>query len=165
MITKFKIFENKNNDYKITLDKEEMLSDYIYTALWTEESVDDQSFDGYDIDDFTEEEKDLIRKDIEKFINLLEKKLETIGDKQIIKVINKLDPIDIGGDIWLTRNGHGSGFWDRDYCDIEFTPGNNPYGKAYKLCSIMTEVADEIGGVELIFEKPIKDYEIKRFKI
>lgn len=25
-----------------------------------------------------------------------------------------LDPSQLGHDLWLTRNGHGTGFWDRD---------------------------------------------------
>jgi hypothetical protein len=28
-----------------------------------------------------------------------------------------LDPAQVGGDFWLTRNGHGTGFWDRGHPD------------------------------------------------
>lgn len=27
--------------------------------------------------------------------------------------LNELDPIQVGHDLWFTRNGHGVGFWDR----------------------------------------------------
>jgi hypothetical protein len=27
--------------------------------------------------------------------------------------LSKFDPAQIGHDLWLTRNGHGAGFWDR----------------------------------------------------
>lgn len=27
--------------------------------------------------------------------------------------LNELDPVQVGHDLWYTRNGHGVGFWDR----------------------------------------------------
>jgi len=27
--------------------------------------------------------------------------------------LNEFDPVQIGHDLWLTRNGHGAGFWDK----------------------------------------------------
>jgi len=27
--------------------------------------------------------------------------------------LTQFDPVQIGHDLWLTRNGHGAGFWDR----------------------------------------------------
>jgi hypothetical protein len=27
--------------------------------------------------------------------------------------LSQFDPVQIGHDLWLTRNGHGTGFWDR----------------------------------------------------
>lgn len=47
-------------------------------------------------------------KDCERFVNLLpEQALEAI------------EPSDMGMDFWLTRNRHGTGFWDNDSVEIE----------------------------------------------
>ena len=32
-------------------------------------------------------------------------------------VFEELSPDKVGHDLWLTRNGHGAGFWDGDYAD------------------------------------------------
>lgn len=32
--------------------------------------------------------------------------------------LNDIEPEDIGHDLWLTRNGHGAGFWDRGLGDV-----------------------------------------------
>lgn len=29
--------------------------------------------------------------------------------------VRAYDPAQLGHDLWLTRNGHGAGFWDRDF--------------------------------------------------
>jgi len=31
--------------------------------------------------------------------------------------LNEVEPFDLGMDFWLTRNGHGVGFWDRSYSE------------------------------------------------
>lgn len=51
------------------------------------------------------------------------------------KYMKYLDPIQCGHDFYLTRNGHGSGFWDRGYhekiakhlCDI-----SKEFGESYE---------------------------------
>jgi len=168
MITEFKIFEN-NNNFKINYDIDKVLVGYINVALWIEEDrYFDENIDirNYSIDDFTEEEKTVIKIDIRKFFKLLETELEKIGDKNIIRYINRnLDEETMGYDLWLTRNGHGSGFWSDELFDIEFIPDNNPYGKPYNLGEIMSQIAEKMGVDDLYFEKPYKDKKIKQFKI
>jgi hypothetical protein len=41
-----------------------------------------------------------------------------------------------GHDFWLTRNGHGAGFWDRgnDPCFEELTRASEPYGSVDLYC-------------------------------
>lgn len=81
---------NENND--------EMLNAYLDTALWTEELDGD-----FDRDDIDPKSKEDAKKDCDLF-------------KSMIKdIINELDLSQIGHDFWLTRNGHGAGFWDGDY--------------------------------------------------
>lgn len=51
-----------------------------------------------------------------------------------------LDWKQIGHDLWLTRNGHGVGFWDREEI----------YGDG--LCRILTAMAKAMGGHDVTFE-------------
>ena len=44
--------------------------------------------------------------DIKEFTNLLND-----------STLDEVKPFDLGMDFWLTRNGHGTGFWDRDYSE------------------------------------------------
>ena len=59
--------------------------------------------DHFEIEDFTVEAVRLAKKDCEAFQNSNEFDLE---DEDIETA---------GHDFWLTRNGHGAGFWDGDY--------------------------------------------------
>ena len=47
-----------------------------------------------------------------------------------------------GRDLWLTRNGHGAGFWDRGdtYKDVD---------SGYDFASLLTEAAERLGSTEL----------------
>ncbi|MEU6263714.1 hypothetical protein [Saccharopolyspora shandongensis] len=44
----------------------------------------------------------------------------------------ELDPEQCGHDFWLTRNGHGAGFWDRELAVLgeRLTAAAKPYGEA-----------------------------------
>lgn len=44
-----------------------------------------------------------------------------------------LDPTQCGHDFWLTRNGHGAGFWDRGLGAVgdRLTAACRPYGEVY----------------------------------
>ena len=35
------------------------------------------------------------------------------GGEEPVEGVDKLNPTQLGHDLWLTRNGHGTGFWDR----------------------------------------------------
>lgn len=39
--------------------------------------------------------------------------LAAIGGNNPVDGFDDLDPEQLGHDLWLTRNGHGTGFWDR----------------------------------------------------
>jgi len=60
----------------------------------------------FDIYDFPESEIDKAQADIDRFLELIEH-LDT----------SDYDDSDLMHDFWLTRNGHGAGFWDGDYPD------------------------------------------------
>lgn len=77
---------------------------YLETALWS--SVDDNGDpldSNYSIEDLSVEARELANKDTTAFFE---------------KAGALLDNYDYGTamhDFWLTRNGHGAGFWDGDY--------------------------------------------------
>jgi hypothetical protein len=52
-------------------------------------------------------------------------------------LLHGLDPMQIGHDLWLTRNGHGVGFWDRGLGDRGDTLS--------EICRAMGEVDTYVG--------------------
>ena len=89
------------------------LEQYLVTALWS--SIDDKENpfdDNYSIDDFSEKALKQADKDCDLF-------LEKVRELSLLDkiYIGLLDETDIAHDFWLTRQGHGAGFWDGDYPD------------------------------------------------
>lgn len=79
---------------------------YLRTILWAEIDDQDEPLDGsYDIGDFAPEAIALASADVNRFI------AENAAD--IMAVPQSMDRVIT--DFWLTRNGHGAGFWDGDY--------------------------------------------------
>ena len=82
------------------------LEQYLATALWSSNDDKENPFDdNYSIYDFSEKALKQADKDCDLFI-------EKAGD-----LLNGFDETDIAHDFWLTRQGHGAGFWDGDYPD------------------------------------------------
>jgi hypothetical protein len=87
------------------LNKEFILQ-YLNTALWSSCDIDsdeplDRAFSVTDIDLST------IKKAVKDCLNFIE-----IAEKN--DYFPSVDYSQYGHDFWLTRNGHGTGFWDRD---------------------------------------------------
>lgn len=83
-------------------DLEQMVNGYLEAAVWTD-SPDDGTEWGQLSQDATEKAK----KDCQSFAlkaHLAGIPLESLKDAAYQQ---------IGHDLWLTRNGHGAGFWDR----------------------------------------------------
>jgi len=136
------ILITEDNNYKTILSEEdinEILNGYIECALWTEEerlqqetNHEEENDDGDDDDDeiekfiklqnnfnnkdfnvFVSDDIDVDSKidaylDIKKFIN-------TAGKVAVDEAISENGLFKLGMDIWFTRNGHGSGFFDHSY--------------------------------------------------
>lgn len=102
------------------------LDSYIETALW---SSADQTEDGEEImmEDYevSEDFKEKARVDISNFINEI-REAELLGDLDIEQVAH---------DFWLTRNGHGTGFWDGDY-EKELGKELTKRAEAYGSCNL-----------------------------
>lgn len=81
---------------------EEMLTGYIECALWSSMHGEDH-FDELDYD-LSEPTREGMEEDCKRF-------LEKIDHASLR--FEEMNPEQIGHDFWLTRNGHGAGFWDR----------------------------------------------------
>lgn len=120
MIKKFFEFNNK-----IEHDIDSIVSSYLEAVIFTEydngvtiteedpeydEDGDNiiYPFNDKSVDDFSDEAKNQAYEEIAWFIDNAGSAIDDITDESI------------GHDIWLTRNGHGAGFWDKGYdSDIE----------------------------------------------
>ena len=101
------------------IDRDAFLTAYIECALWssndmTDESGGDPLDANYDESDLAEETRASMKKDCDDFIDANEKLLEKAHQTRMSKrTSNTYDESYSGHDFWLTRNGHGAGFWDR----------------------------------------------------
>lgn len=86
------------------MNKSTVFKHYLICALWSSIDDDGEPLDAvYSIDDIAPETLTQMEKEVSDFIDDNEALLTESGqsDEQI------------GHDFWLTRNGHGAGFWDR----------------------------------------------------
>ena len=112
-----------------TIQKDPMLRHYIATALWssTDESDEcggDPLDDNYGVDDLADETLAGMAEDCAEF------------ERQARHVLDKIEDLDyglVGHDFWLTRNGHGAGFWDGNWGAFgdELTELCKPFGECY----------------------------------
>lgn len=80
------------------------INQYIETALWS--SLDDSGEpldSNYSMDDLSPESIKQAETDWDNFVT------------QAGGLLDNLDLETVAHDFWLTRNGHGAGFWDGDY--------------------------------------------------
>lgn len=89
---------------KHAMDEDDFIDGYIDAALWAETDDDGEPFDAnYDRDDIDD-------------LTLL--KMESDARdfwEQNWNILDEQDASRGGHNFWLTRNGHGAGFWDGDY--------------------------------------------------
>lgn len=88
---------------------------YLVCALWSTGGTypDGEEFEAFDVEGFTQDDlapevKQEAERDCQAFLEMCAADLAAsgLGDGQI------------GHDFWLSRNGHGAGFWDRDLGEI-----------------------------------------------
>jgi len=86
------------------LDEDKMIKQYLRTILWAENDDGGEPLDkNYNVTNFSDEALQKAKEDCIVFI-------QKAGE-----LLEGLDMGNIGHDFWLTRNGHGAGFWDGDY--------------------------------------------------
>ena len=100
-------------------DLETFLTAYIEAALWSTSGTDPEGNELESLEDFevAPETEDRMRRECARF-------LETYG--HLISEDTRL--------FWLTRNGHGCGFWDGDWAPgVEdlLTEASKRFGEAY----------------------------------
>jgi hypothetical protein len=87
----------------VSLDRMEQFAlHYMLTALWSSTTDDDQPMDEAGLD-VADETLDKFRVDCTAFL------------MQADVIAPDEDDSNLAHDFWLTRNGHGAGFWDGDY--------------------------------------------------
>ena len=86
------------------------LRSYLETALWSSitEEEGNPLDDTYSIDDIDKASIEKAEKEVKAFEEKAESLLSDDDKAQ-----------HVGHDFWLTRNGHGAGFWDGDYVNGE----------------------------------------------
>ena len=85
-----------------------MIRAYLECALWSSIDDKDEPFDTeHDIDDFSDEAIKQAFEDCQEFANDFHDTILCLHQQC------KYDQSRAGHDLWLTRNGHGAGFWDR----------------------------------------------------
>jgi hypothetical protein len=87
----------------IELNPEEVLNSYLETALWAE-GGDGNELDSKTINDIDERAKQASLKDIQTFIQQ--------AQQQAPEELANYDARALGHYLWLSRNGHGAGFFD-----------------------------------------------------
>jgi hypothetical protein len=95
---------------------------YLLAALWTTTDEHGEPFDAtYDIQDISAETLAEAIEDVTDFVD----------SNESLLVVSGLSDPQIGHDFWLTRNGHGAGFWDRGLGQVgeALSKASEPYGE------------------------------------
>ena len=101
------------------LDLDDFTQGYVTCMLWAESDDEGVPLDkNYDFDDFTPELRATVLNDCARFQH---DNADDIKDRKSLA----------GHDFWLTRNGHGSGFWDGDWPEAgdRLTEASKAYGE------------------------------------
>lgn len=102
MKTTLESIENRDSNFA------KFVRGYLECALWSSSDGNGDAFDAsHDINDFAEKALDEAIDTCEKFFAVYSCELACAVR------INACEYDQQGHDFWLTRNGHGAGFWDR----------------------------------------------------
>ena len=89
------------------IDVQGVVSGYLACALWTATDENGEPLDKmFSLEDFHEEARSQATSDCAAFC------------EQNAELLSEMEPSQIGHDLWLTRNGHGAGFWDRGLGEV-----------------------------------------------
>jgi hypothetical protein len=100
-------------------DHEDVLRGYVECAMWSSTYEDSEGEtlpmdDGtYTSSDFAPETVATFRADCARFVSENESDCVAYLRTRRVRGVTTVTADYIGHDLWLTRNGHGAGFWDR----------------------------------------------------
>ena len=103
---------------------ETILTHYAIAALWSSTGDNEEPLDDlHDLGDIAPETMQAMRDDVAAFVAQNEALLIESGQSEEM----------IGHDFWLTRNGHGAGFWDRGLGEVgdKLTAACRPFGEVW----------------------------------
>jgi len=98
------------------------LRQYLETVLWSEtDNADDRGGEpldrNYGVGDFTTASVERAKRELKEFIEQTETAIAVLHDMAEERGEEDeeryFDSTDLAHDFWLTRSGHGTGFWDR----------------------------------------------------
>jgi hypothetical protein len=108
-----KVNESVEDKFEIvTLDSllKKSLKQYFETMLWSSTDSDGNNLDkDYSVSDISDALKEKSKKDLIAFAEYCEKNCK----KELEEYLSEEDYDSFGHDFWLSRNGHGAGFFDR----------------------------------------------------
>ena len=101
----------------------QFVTGYLEAALWASSDEKGPLDDQYKQSDFSKDAIEKAISDCGQFMKKNRKDLEATG----------VDDWENGKDFWLTRNGHGSGFWDRGNGEVgdRLTEAAHGFGETY----------------------------------
>ena len=116
--------------------QKEFLRGYIACALWTATDSDGVPFDNYTHDEssLAGETLQAMKDACAKFMADNEKDLDEYTQKRAIPRGADYSESDCAGhDFWLTRNGHGAGFWGRGLGELgdRLSEASEAFGEAH----------------------------------
>ena len=88
---------------------------YVEMALWSStDSYGEPLDDTYSYEHITTGARERMLTDVTEFLAVC------WGDvwEDVVIDLSNIEPRQVGGDFWLTRNGHGAGFWDRGLGEV-----------------------------------------------
>lgn len=102
-----------------------ILDHYLTCALWSSTDDTGEPLDSnYDCSDIAEESSKAAEAEIADFLSLCE--------REGLNPLAEMSAEQFGHDFWLTRNGHGAGFWDRGLGELgkELTKWAKTFGSS-----------------------------------
>lgn len=114
------------------MDLKEFIQGYIECAFWSSDGDDIELDENYTIDDISSEAMKEITEECTDFIM----------DNFCLLQKSGLSADYAGHNFWLTRNGHGSGFWDRGLDDIGDELAEN--ARVYSSCYLFVDDNNQI---------------------
>jgi hypothetical protein len=104
---------------KIETIVDQILDGYLEAALFSSDDDNGDPLDSnYDSGNFSPITVEDAKDDCEKLAELMESATTADNREMLQAALDAQSAEQIGHDFWLTRNHHGSGFWDGDYEDF-----------------------------------------------